>query len=53
HARKFTAAVQHVSDRPAWLRVERNAGHGGADLVQQTIAREADALAFLLAELQP
>ena len=53
HARKFTAAVQHVSDRPAWLRVERNAGHGGADLVQQTIAREADAMAFLLAELQP
>ena len=53
HARKFTAAVQHASDRPAWLRVERNAGHGGADLVQQTIAREADAMAFLLAELQP
>jgi prolyl oligopeptidase len=53
HARKFTAAVQHASDRPAWLRVERNAGHGGADLVQQTIAREADALAFLLAELRP
>ena len=51
HARKFTAAVQHVSARPAWLRVERNAGHGGADLVQQTIAREADALAFLQAEL--
>jgi prolyl oligopeptidase len=22
HARKFTAAVQHASDRPAWLRVE-------------------------------
>ncbi len=51
HARKFTAAVQRVSTRPAWLRVERNAGHGGADLVQQTIAREADALAFLHAEL--
>jgi prolyl oligopeptidase len=51
HARKFTAAVQHVSARPAWLRVERNAGHGGADLVQQTIAREADALAFLQTEL--
>jgi len=53
HARKFTAAVQHVSARPTWLRVERNAGHGGADLVQQTIAREADALAFLHAELAP
>ena len=53
HARKFTAAVQHVSERPAWLRVERNAGHGGADLVQQTIARESDALAFLQTELGP
>jgi prolyl oligopeptidase len=53
HARKFTAAVQRLSQRPAWLRVERNAGHGGADLVQQTIAREADALAFLRAELGP
>ena len=53
HARKFTAAVQRVSQRATWLRVERNAGHGGADLVQQTIAREADALAFLRAELAP
>ncbi len=51
HARKFTAAVQHVSDRPAWLRVEVNAGHGGADMTQQTIARESDALAFLQREL--
>jgi prolyl oligopeptidase len=51
HARKFTAAVQHVSGRDAWLRVEVNAGHGGADLVQQTIAREADALAFLRHQL--
>ena len=51
HARKFTAAVQHTSDRPAWLRVEVNAGHGGADMTQQTIARESDALAFLQREL--
>ena len=53
HARKFTAEVQRRSRRPAWLRVEANAGHGGADLVRQTIAREADTLAFLAAELDP
>jgi prolyl oligopeptidase len=51
HARKFTAAVQHTSTRPAWLRVEVNAGHGGADLTRQTIDREADAMAFLQREL--
>ncbi len=53
HARKFTAAVQATSERPAWLRIERNAGHGGADMIRQTIEREADTLAFLMAELDP
>jgi prolyl oligopeptidase len=53
HARKFTAAIQHASRRPAWLRIEGNAGHGGADLLRQTIAREADTLAFLLARTAP
>ena len=48
HARKFTAAIQRASDAPTLLRVERGAGHGGADLLRQTIAREADTLAFLL-----
>ncbi|MBZ5716019.1 prolyl oligopeptidase family serine peptidase [Nannocystis pusilla] len=53
HARKFTAQIQHASRRPAWLRIESNAGHGGADLLHQTIAREADTLAFLLHHTTP
>lgn len=53
HARKFTAAIQHASPRPALLRIETNAGHGGADLLHQTIEREADMLAFLLAHTAP
>ncbi|MDC0723342.1 prolyl oligopeptidase family serine peptidase [Nannocystis bainbridge] len=53
HARKFTAQIQHASKRPAWLRIESNAGHGGADLLHQTIAREADTLAFLLHHVAP
>ncbi|WP_428264412.1 prolyl oligopeptidase family serine peptidase [Haliangium sp.] len=49
HARKFTAAVQwaNVGDAPMLLRIERNAGHGGADLVRQQVERSADTLAFL------
>jgi len=33
HARKFTAQIQHAtsSDKPALLRIEKMAGHGGAD----------------------
>ena len=53
HARKFTAAIQHASPRPALLRIEKSAGHGGADLLHQTIEREADTLAFLLAHTAP
>ncbi len=50
HARKFTAAIQWASNSglPAIMRIERNAGHGGADMVRQRVAREADSLAFLL-----
>ena len=45
HARKFVAAAQH-SGTDAWLRVERNAGHGGADLVRASVDRAADSIAF-------
>jgi prolyl oligopeptidase len=50
HARKFAAAVQHstTSGRPVWLRIERNAGHAGADLRRQKVIYEADVVAFLL-----
>jgi prolyl oligopeptidase len=50
HARKFAAAIQEASGsgHPTLLRVERNAGHGGADLVRQTVAMYADTYAFLM-----
>jgi prolyl oligopeptidase len=53
HARKMTAALQAAtsSDRPIWLRIERNASHGGADLVKQTVEQSADGYAFLMHEL--
>ena len=54
HARKFVAAVQEASvGGPTLLRIERNAGHGGADLVRQAVARLADEYAFLSATLAP
>ena len=54
HARKFVAAVQHAipGDRAALLRIERNAGHGGADAVKQAVEQNADLFAFLERELQ-
>jgi prolyl oligopeptidase len=51
HARKFTAALQAASAAPVWLRIERNAGHGGADVVKQQVEEWADALAFIAHEL--
>ena len=53
HARKMAAAVQAAtsSGRPAWLRIEQHAGHGGADLVKQTVESGADAYAFLMSQL--
>jgi len=53
HARKMFAAVHAVQTaaRPVLLRIERNAGHGGADLVKQQVESTADELAFLLSRL--
>ncbi len=49
HARKLAAALQasQLGDAPILLRVERNAGHGGADMVAAQVERVADQLAFL------
>jgi prolyl oligopeptidase len=49
HARKLTAMVQHGTrgDAPVLLRIERQAGHGGADLVKQQVEQSADVYAFL------
>jgi prolyl oligopeptidase len=54
HARKFVAQVQHVmpsGQPPVLLRIEKNAGHGGADLVKQQVEQGADLYAFLAAQL--
>ena len=52
HARKFTAAIQHAttSDKHAIIRIEKNAGHGGADLVKQYVESDADMYGFLMAQ---
>ena len=51
HARKFTAALQAASTGgPVVLRIERHAGHGGADLVKSAVASRADEYAFALSE---
>ncbi|MBA3541491.1 MAG: S9 family peptidase [Deltaproteobacteria bacterium] len=54
HARKLAAQLQSVTTgtSPILLRIERNAGHGGADMVKSTVERTADQWAFLLALLK-
>jgi len=49
HARKLAAALQAAQsgDAPILLRIERNSGHGGADLVRQQVERAADLYGFL------
>jgi prolyl oligopeptidase len=53
HARKMTAALQAATTggRPVLLRIERNAGHGGADMVKQAVELSADRYAFLMREV--
>ncbi|MEM7160389.1 MAG: prolyl oligopeptidase family serine peptidase [Myxococcota bacterium] len=53
HARKFTAAIQaaSVSAEPAIMRIEKNAGHGGAGTRRTAVAESVDTYAFLLSEL--
>ncbi|MFO0591593.1 MAG: prolyl oligopeptidase family serine peptidase [Polyangiaceae bacterium] len=49
HARKFVAAVQERGiDNPALLRIEKNSGHGGADLIKAEVEKGADRYAFAL-----
>ncbi|MDB4963339.1 MAG: Prolyl oligopeptidase [Myxococcales bacterium] len=49
HARKLAAVLQatQTASAPILLRIERNAGHGGADMVKQQVERVADTLTFL------
>jgi len=56
HARKFIALVQAANEgvedaHPALFRLEKNAGHGGADLVKQNVQSYADQYAFLAWQL--
>jgi prolyl oligopeptidase len=52
HARKFTAALQAASTGgPVLLRIEKNAGHGGADMVKALVEKIADEYAFALAHI--
>jgi len=49
HARKFTAAVQERSNGgPALIRIEKNSGHGGADMIKAEVEKGADRYAFAL-----
>jgi prolyl oligopeptidase len=53
HARKMTAALQHAnaSSEPVIMRIEREAGHGGGDMIKKYVDRFADQYAFLMAQL--
>lgn len=55
HARKFVAALQwaQTAPNPVLLRVQRNAGHFGADSRTAWIDETADELAFLYRHLGP
>lgn len=54
HARKLAAALQHASTGgPVLLRIEKNSGHGGADMVRATIEKTADEYAFALSRVAP
>jgi prolyl oligopeptidase len=49
HARKFAAEIQeHSSGGPVLLRIERNSGHGGSDMIKAEVEKGADRYAFAL-----
>ena len=55
HARKMAAMLQarSASTAPILLRIEENAGHGGADMVKSAVAQSADMYAFFMQTLHP
>jgi len=54
HARKFIAQIQeHSAGGIALLRIEKNAGHGGADMLKAAVQKGADELAFALSQMEP
>ena len=54
HARKLAAVMQanQTADAPIYLRIERNSGHGGADMVKSAVDRVVDQFSFLLHTLR-
>jgi prolyl oligopeptidase len=54
HSRKYTAAMQaaNTSDKPILIRIEKNSGHGGADLVKQAVESSTDMYAFLMSQFK-
>jgi prolyl oligopeptidase len=52
HARKMAAALQAAvagtGAGPVLLRIETNAGHGGADKLSQEVEEDADVYAFFM-----
>ena len=53
HSRKFTASIAAADSTGAvpMIRIEKNAGHGGADKVAQSIEYSADMYAFIFDRL--
>ena len=51
HARKFAELQWASSGGPVLLRIEKQSGHGGADMVRETVERLADEYAFALAQM--
>lgn len=54
HARKMTAAIQdaNAGNTPILLRIEKNAGHGGAGLISSFVEKMADTYAFFFEALK-
>ena len=52
HARKMVAALQAADPdgEPLLLRIERNAGHGGGDMVKKWVESDVDMYAFLMGQ---
>lgn len=50
HARKFTAAMQYstLSGLPVLLRINKNSGHSGGDMVKKRVESQAEEYAFLM-----
>jgi prolyl oligopeptidase len=43
--------TEQTGPAPILLRIEKNAGHGGADMVKQAVELSADRYAFLMREV--